>query len=87
MQILTKYGVLKLSLFGSYAKNDATDNSDIDFHLIDAGSAWGYFKLCCFKYDLMECLGIGVDVLTDGSMDSEVYKSIQKDEVVIYERQ
>jgi predicted nucleotidyltransferase len=82
--IMLAYGVKQLSLFGSYARNDATAESDIDFHLIDPGSSWGYFKLCGFRQDLEECLGIGVDVLTSGAMDRDVLESVQRDEVMLF---
>ena len=48
--IAKKYGVKKLSLFGSYARGEADEKSDLDF-LYDGGnfSGWGYFE---FVYDL-----------------------------------
>lgn len=85
--IAIKYGVKQISLFGSYSRNEATPKSDIDLHLIDTGSPWGYFKLCGFRQELEECFGIGVDVLTSGAMDNEVLESILKDEVMVYERE
>jgi len=84
--IVLEYGVKRISIFGSYARNEATPNSDIDFHLIDTGGSWGYFKLCGFRQDLEDCLGIGVDVLPSGSMDYEILESVQKDEVIIFDQ-
>ena len=81
-----QYGVKRISLFGSYARGEATPNSDIDFHLIDTGGGWGYFKLCGFRQDLETCLGLSVDVLTTGAMDKEVLASVTRDEVLVFER-
>ena len=84
--VVKEYGVKKLSVFGSYARGEATENSDIDFHLIDKGDSWGYFKLCGFQLELQECLGVDVDVLTTGAMDKITLNSVQRDEVLLYEQ-
>ena len=80
-----EYGVKKLSVFGSYARGEATENSDIDFHLIDTKEQWGYFTLCGFNQDLEERLGVNVDVLTTGAMNNEVLERVTRDEVIIFE--
>ena len=82
--VVRAYGVKQLAIFGSYAKGEASLQSDIDFHLINTSDSWGYFKLCGFKQDLENCLGITVDVLTTGSMDREIFENVQKNEVIIY---
>ncbi|MCL2056212.1 MAG: nucleotidyltransferase domain-containing protein [Oscillospiraceae bacterium] len=82
--VVRKHGVKQLSIFGSYVKGNASPQSDIDFHLIKTGDLWGYFKLFGFKQDLEDCLGISVDVLTTGAMDSEVFDEVRKSEVLIY---
>ena len=84
--IAREYGVKRITLFGSYARGEATNKSDIDFHLEDTGGLWGYFKLCGFKQDLEDCLGSSVDVLTTGSMDREVLEAVRKNEVLIFEQ-
>ena len=85
-QVSRDFGIKRMALFGSYARGEAAENSDIDFHLIDPGGAWGYFKLCGFQQALEDCLGLNVDVLTTGSMDNEVLENIRRDEVLIYEQ-
>jgi predicted nucleotidyltransferase len=84
--IAREYGVKRIALFGSYARGEATPSSDIDFHLIDTGGLWGYFKLCGFRQDLEDCLGVNVDVLTTGAMDQEILETVRRDEVLIYEQ-
>jgi len=81
-----EYGIKRMSIFGSYSRGEATENSDIDFHLIDTGGKWGYFKLCGFQQALEDCLGINVDVLTTGAIDNEVLERIRRDEVIVYEQ-
>ena len=83
--VAAHYGVERVMLFGSYARGDATMDSDIDFH-IDKGEIRGYFKLAGFHRDLEEALDMSVDVLTSGALDDAFLSSIAKEEVVIYER-
>jgi len=81
-----EFGIKRMSLFGSYARGEATDNSDIDFHLIDTGGTWGYFKLCGLRQALETRLGTSVDVLTTGAIDKEVLETVKRDEVLIFEQ-
>ena len=82
--VIESYGIKKLAIFGSYAKGEASPQSDIDFHLIDVDGTWGYFKLCGFKQELEDFLGVPVDVLTTGAMDDEIYEKVRESEILIY---
>ena len=84
--IAKEYNVKSIAIFGSYARNEAELKSDIDLHLIDTDDQWGYFKLLSFRHDLEACLGVKVDVLTTGAMDTEVLERVRRDEVMIYEQ-
>ena len=79
------YDVERVLLFGSYARGDATPESDIDLH-IDKGAIRGYFRLAGFHRDLEEALDASVDILTTGALDEEFLYRIAEEEVVIYER-
>lgn len=83
--IAKTYGIASISLFGSYAKGNATPNSDIDF-IIDKGDLVGikYFSLL---EDLENALNCKIDLITTGFSNKEFLNKIQKDEVLIYERQ
>jgi len=85
MPIATHYGVERVLVFGSYARGDATLDSDIDFH-IDKGAIRGYFKLAGFHRELEEALDMSVDVLTTGALDNEFLSRIAEEEIVVYER-
>ena len=61
--ICIKYGVDRLYLFGSYARQEATASSDIDFR-IEKGSIQDLFALSAFQIDLVEALGIEVDIVS-----------------------
>ena len=81
--IAQKYGVKKLALFGSYARGEQKDTSDIDF-LIEKGKiqGWEFFG---FVNNLEDDLGIHVDVLTYDSLKNSLIADTIKDEVVLYE--
>ncbi|MCL2700002.1 MAG: nucleotidyltransferase domain-containing protein [Defluviitaleaceae bacterium] len=84
--VAREYDVKRISVFGSYARGEATSQSDIDFHLIETGVPWGYFKLCGFRQDLEDRLGISVDVLTSGAMANDILESVRRDEVLLFEQ-
>lgn len=84
--IAEKYGVERVYLFGSYARGDATDNSDVDLR-VDKGSLKGLFVLSGLYTEIQEALQIRVDLLTTGSLDEDFLRKIQKEEVLLYEKQ
>ena len=83
-EIAQQYGVERVSLFGSYARGNARQDSDIDLR-IDKGRIRGLFKLSGFHLDLEERLKIHVDVLTTESLDDKFLKRISEEEIILYE--
>lgn len=78
-----RYGVERIFLFGSYARGDNNEASDIDFR-IDKGNIRGLFQLCGFKNQLEDVLGREVDVLTTQSLDEKFLSNIAKEEILLY---
>ncbi len=83
--IAKKHGVSSLSLFGSYARNSATDRSDVDF-CIDKGKIRGLFQYFAFVHDLENAFGCHVDVVTTGIGDQDFLDQIEKDRIILYEQ-
>jgi len=83
--IAQQFGIEKLALFGSYARGDQNEDSDLDF-LIKKGSLRGMFQFCGFINRLEDELGVHVDVLTYDSLQDSLIQDAIKDEVVLYER-
>lgn len=83
--IVKRYGVKKLSLFGSYARNEAKKDSDLDF-FIDKGDLRGLFKYYSLVNELENSFNCHVDLITTGINDPFFLKNIHKEEVVLYER-
>ncbi len=82
--IARKHGIKSLSLFGSYARGDATEESDVDF-LVQPSEGMGLFQLAGLLLDLQGKFG-EVDLVTTGGRDKDFLARIAKDCRVIYER-
>ena len=78
-----EYGAKRVSLFGSYARDEATADSDVDI-LLDKGEIRG-MRVLDFQDDLAACLGKPVDVVTTAGASDRFLDKITRDEVVLYE--
>lgn len=77
-----EYGARQVSLFGSFARGEQTEESDVDI-LLDKGSIKG-MQVLDFKDDLARLLGRPVDVVTTQGLGERFAARIKKDEVVLY---
>lgn len=82
--IARSHGVARMSLFGSYARGEADENSDVDL-LIERGNLRGMIKYFSFVYELEDELGCHVDVVTTGISDREFLANIEREGVLLYE--
>ena len=83
--IAKRHGVKKLSVFGSVARGEATDESDVDL-LVDIPDGWGLFALGGLYSEIDDALTCRVDLVTTGIDDKKFLENIQRDEVIIYEQ-
>lgn len=81
--IAKEHGVQSVSLFGSYAKGVARDDSDIDL-LIDKGRITSLFQLCSFRLAVEDALSMPVDLVTTESTDERFLAHIQKEGILLY---
>jgi predicted nucleotidyltransferase len=82
--VAQRYGVGKLSLFGSYAKGLATEKSDIDF-VIDRGNLHG-LRFYSFINTLEDVLKKRVEVLTYDQLPATLFMDdVLKEEIKLYE--
>ena len=81
--IAQRHGIEKVWLFGSYARREQTENSDIDF-LIERGDICSGIQLGAFYADLQDALNVDIDVVTIQSLSKDFLQSIEDDEVMIY---
>lgn len=82
--IAESYGVEKIYLFGSYARGEATENSDIDLR-VDKGRLKGLIELGALYVDLEDSLGKKLDLLTTDSLDQDFLSRIAKEEILVYQ--
>ena len=80
---LMKEDLVEVILYGSCARGDMTDSSDIDLR-IDKGAIKG-FQLAGLLLDLEDSLGRPVDLVPTTSLDQRFLDSIRDDEVLLYE--
>jgi len=65
--VLKRYGVRRAGVFGSFARGEGGEGSDVDV-LVELGPGRGLLDLVGLKIELEEVLGRRVDVLTYGSL-------------------
>ena len=80
--------VSKAWLFGSYSRNEQTPSSDIDLLLrYDENSNVSLFTIGEIYMDLRSLLGADVDIGEEGTMRPQIEEKVNKDKILIYERQ
>ena len=82
LQLSHKYGGKKISVFGSVARNESTELSDIDF-LVDLEPDRSLFDLGGLQYELQELLGVNVDVVTPESLHWYIKDRVLQEAVLI----
>ena len=65
--IAARYGVERMTLFGSYARGENTSESDIDLR-VDKGQVRG-LQMAFLLTDLEDALKIKVDLLSTSALD------------------
>ena len=86
--IAARYGVDTIYIFGSYARGEADESSDIDL-CIEAVAIKGLLALGGLYSDLEEALGKELDLITVKSLkyndDNDFKENLEKERVLIYE--
>ena len=78
--------VMKAYLFGSYARNEADNKSDIDILVdLDYSQHIGY-GFAQMHLDLRDMLSKKVDVVSSRGVSKYIQPFIEKEKVLIYER-
>ena len=82
--VLRTHGVARASVFGSVARGDANEASDVDL-LVTFLQPKGMIAYSRLVNDLSATLGREVDVVTDKSLNPHLRPYVMKDVQVIYE--
>lgn len=87
--VAAEYGIETVYLFGSYARGQATEKSDIDLYIPTLPDSMG-IKYFGMLERLKEVTGKDIDIITDDSVFStpeykmELFADINSDKVLIY---
>ena len=77
--------VLKAWLFGSFARGEQREDSDVDL-LIVPDKMVGLFKLSGMMLDLQELLHVRVDLVTEKGLLPFARETVDRDKILIDER-
>lgn len=90
--IAQKYDIPAVYIFGSYARGEATADSDVDIMFKREGSKVQGLLMGALYEDLQETLGKGLDLLTEEALEQHdsknqtpwFYENLQRERVKIY---
>lgn len=82
--LLEKYHVKAIYLFGSYARGEANEDSDMDF-LVFGGEGFKLTSVLALGEELREILKKDVDIfeIREINPNSEFFKTIMKEKVLV----
>ncbi|MCD8223130.1 MAG: nucleotidyltransferase domain-containing protein [Clostridiales bacterium] len=82
--IASKYGIKEIYLFGSYARGEATKESDLDF-LVFGGDQFRLTMIFAVAEELRKAFGKEVDVfeIHEVNQDSMFYQTIMKERLLV----
>jgi uncharacterized protein len=84
-EICARNDIVRLRVFGSFARGDETEGSDLDL-LADFAARKTLLDLVRIEREFSERLGVRVDLLTERSLHPKLRDRILGDARVVYER-
>ena len=82
LQIAAKHGARNVRVFGSVARGEADDQSDIDF-LVDMEPGRSLLDLGGLLMDLQDLLGLNVDVVTERGRKPRIRERVLHEAVAL----
>ena len=82
---LASQPVRRAWMFGSYARGEQREDSDIDI-LVGFDPTVGLFKYAAIYTDLKELLGCEVDLVQEGALKPYATATADRDKILIYEK-
>jgi predicted nucleotidyltransferase len=80
LKIAARYGASNVRAFGSVARGETNEHSDIDI-LVDLEPGRSLMDLGGFLYDLQELLGSEIDVVTERGLCARIRERVLKEAV------
>lgn len=81
-RLAERHGVTQVRVFGSVARGEAGDNSDLDL-LIEVEPGRGLFDLAEFALDVEDLLGVFTQVVTVAGLRSRVRERVIAEAVAV----
>ena len=85
-QIAARHGISRVFVFGSVARGESTDVSDVDF-LIEMDESVSALGVGAFQYEVQQLLGIHIDVIPTFALqeidDQDFIRSVQAEAVAL----
>ena len=81
-ELTMRYGVTRLALFGSTARDAATEKSDVDILVAFDGPATS-FKYFGIQFLLEDILGCRVDLVTEKALRTELRTFVEQEAIYV----
>ena len=85
VEFLRERDAKKIYVFGSRARGDVKEGSDVDILVEFGENAPKGFEFFALHHDIAEMIGIKVDVLTLQMLDPLIRGEVEKEAILIYE--
>lgn len=82
LRICAKYGARNVRVFGSVARGEADEQSDLDF-LVEMEPGRSLFDLGGLQYELEQLLGCPVDVVTDRGLKARIRDRVLREALLL----
>ena len=80
LRIAARYGVRDVRVFGSVARGQADEHSDVDF-LVEMEEGRSLLDLGGFQYEVEALLGVPVDVVTERGLKARIRDRVVQEAV------
>jgi uncharacterized protein len=81
-ELRRRYRIRELGIFGSYARGEQTEDSDLDI-LVKLGDDVGLLELAGLQQDLSDALGVRVDLVVRDAVKRGVARRILSEAVML----
>lgn len=83
LTICAKYGGYNVRIFGSYARGEATEKSDLDL-LMDIKKGKSLLNRIALKQELEDFLGIKVDIAKPNNLHEIIKKQVLQEAILLW---